>query len=293
MTRLLFVASVSLSLLGCARSTVRDEDDSGAVPSADARVVAVDSGSRRDAGRDAGPLDVRLGAALTCALDADAALAAIVRFIACTESPATVVSMMEAWEAGLLSGLEPSGGLIAGYQGEVGCEAWRCLASASSCDAASVCLAPSGGACEPGSLRCDGDIIVACAMEGDGARRAFDCASLGATCDGGRCNRDGCTFYGDYYQLECQDDALTLCDGAIRMPCEAWAPGSACASFAIGGEVPTQWCSPSRMGVAGAYARAVECVGGALLFESVSTRTYRFDCTANGYSRCAERGCER
>jgi hypothetical protein len=295
LARLLCFCFIAFPLAGCARSTdlILDAgmDGGGAVEDA----APFDAAPAVDAGRDGGPPpDTRLGEALTRAMDADTALAGIVRFVACTDTRATVVGLMEAWEAGLLSAFELSGGLVEGYDADLGCEAWRCLASAGSCELAAACMPARDEACEPSSAGCDADVITTCAADGSGARRLFDCATLGARCEEGRCHLGDCVFGAAHYQLECEGDALTICEGAVRMPCEAWAPGSSCTSFAIGGEVPTQWCSPSGVPVSGAYSRPVDCDdGGSLSFASVSTRVYRFDCLANGYAGCEDRGCVR
>ena len=251
---------------------------------------------RRDAGTDAGPpSDLSLGRALTCQLDAQGAMRAAARHIACDPGAtgATVVAIVEAWEAGLFSHVEESGGFISGLGAERGCEAWRCAAEAASCEAYAACLERDRrpGPCEPFTTRCEGASLLRCEPDGASAVALVDCASFGATCADGRCRLGDCAFGTDYYHLECVEGSLSLCDGAIRMDCSAWSPGSACTSFHIGGEVPTQWCSPSGESEYGAYSRPVECDGRTIRFVSVSTRAHALDCVASGYRGCDERGC--
>jgi hypothetical protein len=228
-------------------------------------------------------------------MDPDAAMRAVTRFIACEPDTerATVVAVMEAWEAGLLSHVEESGGLIEGLGLDLGCAAWRCAAEAEGCgDYEAECRQPGRREpCTPAETSCVGTTLFRCANDGSERRALIDCARFGATCDDGLCRLGDCGFGRDYYHLECEGNALTLCGGALRMDCGAWSPGSSCASFYIGGEVPTQWCSPSGMGEAGGYSRPVECDGRTIRFVSVSGREHALDCIANGYSSCDERGC--
>jgi hypothetical protein len=295
-----FFASFVL-LIGCTSSHGRDARDAGSDVEVDVGVPSFDAGMPRfDAGGpilvpDAGPVDLALGRALTCALDPDAALRAVVRHVACDPAAegATVVALVEAWEAGLLSQLEMSGGLVEGLGAVYGCDLWRCASDAADCADYAACVEGGriAGACEPSTTRCEGASMVRCDLDGAASRVLLDCASFGAGCADGRCALGECAFGGDYYDLECRDGALTLCDGAIRMDCGAWIAGASCESFRISGEVPTQWCSTTGMSAYGAYARPVVCDGSTLSFESVSTRVYTLDCAAHGYGACEERGC--
>ncbi|MDQ3038143.1 MAG: hypothetical protein M3Y87_37470 [Myxococcota bacterium] len=249
---------------------------------------------------DAGTIDASvpppspLRRALTCDLDDAAVLRAAARFTSCDER-ATMRQVVEMWEAGLFSGIDLSGGLVGPGLDDLGCEVWRCIAGAGDCAAMTACLEgassePAGG-CPAFTQVCDGTSIALCDDAGR-AHRRLDCAALGATCEEGRCRLGDCQFGAEFYQLDCVDGDLAVCGGAIRASCGAWIAGSRCASFAIGGEVPTAYCSPTGGGVAGAYPTPVSCASGIVTFESSATgRTFRFECAASGYAGCDERGC--
>jgi hypothetical protein len=280
-----------LFLTACSSSISRDP---GAT---DAEIETPDAG--RDAGRvepiDPPDPELRLIHTLRCGLDDGAALAAAVRWVACTpEETTTVRGLFEAWEAGLFAAVEENGGFTGGSAIEIPCGAWRCLSGARSCEEAARCVedAFGGGACEPYTRTCDGARVTRCASDGRGRAELIDCSDLGASCSAGRCELGECVFSEGYYHLDCDDDDLVLCEGAVRMSCDAWRPGARCGSFAIGGEVPTAWCTRSDEFVAGAYDFPVSCESsGAISFESVSTEAYEFDCLANGYRGCTARGC--
>jgi hypothetical protein len=280
-------------LMGCSRShgTLDLEPDSGS------------SGVTTDA---ASPDDVRppdiepepspmglLGRVLSCSLSLDEALPAAVRLAACDadlgghESASWV---METWEVGLASRLEAN---VSGYP--FTCERMRCAADASSCDDYDACLSTIRipGPCEPYGVSCAGDVITHCDPEGTSRERTLDCAVLGGTCEEGRCHRGECTFGMDYYALTCSEDepgTLVLCDD-LRVDCAAATPGGVCQSVAVGGEAPSDWCAPPGAERYGLYGMPIECDGGAIEFDSFSGRSFRYDCIANGYSGCGERGC--
>lgn len=292
----------SLLLLACGRDALDPSPRFTPPPASDAGVAARDAGRptmRPDGGRpDAGAPDTDLARALACDLDADAALRAVTRFVACDPAAerSTVVAIMEAWEAGLLARVEESGGLVEGLAADLGCEVWGCVAAAASCDAYGACLeaARRPMPCEPFTTLCAGDTLMVCGSDGAEARTLVDCARFDAICQDGACQIGECRFGRDYYHLGCDADAnaLVLCDGARRVDCDDVLPGSRCASFHIGGEVPTQWCSPTGGSAAGAYPREVDsCAGGVFTFESVSGVTYSLDCRAEGYRNCTVRGC--
>ena len=245
---------------------------------------------------DAGPEETRLANELACRLDHDTALDAAARAAACApDTRGSMRSYFEAWEAGLLGTPVLFHGLT-GFDYEWGCDAWRCIASATSCEAFDTCLADSvrGGPCVGGSTRCNGDLYEVCRSDGSGYSVGFDCATLGATCtaDEACVISDTCSFGMYHYELDCLDGDLVLCDGLERTSCDAWHPGSSCASFAISGEVPTVWCSPTGENGYGAYAESrVTCTAGTVSFTSATSVSATYDCLANGYSGCNERGC--
>jgi hypothetical protein len=271
-------------LAGCP-SSYRADDDAGAgdapllrdaADAADARAADARTDASRDAGVD------QLTAVLTCGFDETIALEAIVRHVACLDrrEQSSVDGFYEAWQAGLLSGLDSA---FASFDPTLGCAAWRCLAEAASCDEAARCL-PSA-ACAP-TPACDGDVYVHC---NSGTPGRFDCGSVGATCSADGCTRDDCTFKpGIAYVLACDGSDITLCDGAIRAACPT---GTACASFAVSGEVPTVFCSPGGEPGYGAYGSPIVCADGVISFEGVAGEAVRYDCAGNGYSGCDEWGC--
>jgi hypothetical protein len=292
------IAWLCVLLTGCPMSNTRDDGggtddpDAGLDAGSDAGASPID-----DAGRDAGPADLSLGAALHCGMDRDDVMRFAARHTACrAPERATIVALVEAWEAGLLSQLDQSGGVVEGLEAALGCPTWRCALEAESCEQYEACLdaAAIAGACEPATTRCEGTDIVRCDEDGAASHVILECASFGASCADGACTIGDCSFGPNYYNLECVEDDLVLCEGLVRMPCDAWEPGTTCRSFAIGGEVPTQWCAPEGFGGAGAYERPVDsCEGGVIAFESVSGETYTFDCIEAGYPGCDERGCTR
>ena len=296
-----FLAMWLCAALGCGyrSSTLLDErgSDGGpdARPSGDA--AASSDGSWRDAGPfHGGSEDTRLLAELGCRLDHDQALAAAARATAChPDGRGSMRSYFEAWEAGLLASALPWAAGLAGFDLDFGCDAWRCIATATSCDAFGVCLAATvrDGPCS-GEIRCNGSVLSRCNWDGSGFIDVFECGAFGATCDPERgCVLDEtCSFGVDVYDLACLDGDVVLCGGRIRSRCDAWYEGSSCASFAISGEVPTVWCSPTGMNGYGAYAESrVECAGGVVTFTSATSVRASFDCLGAGYSGCNDRGC--
>lgn len=258
-----------------------------------------DAGGRRDTPSPP-PLDVGarsdtpppvtespLARVLRCGLSEDDALAAMVRHQSCLErrENASVGGFYEAWEAGLFSALEPA---YTSFEPGLGCDAWRCMLSSGSCMDAALCGTMVRPCSADGSPYCEGENFVTCGPLGG---RAFDCTALGARCSEEGCTLDGCVFRpGESYQLGCDEDDLVLCEGAIRVDCAA--TGRSCRSFAVGGEVPTRWCSASDFGDAGAYGSPIECTpAGRIAFMSVSGRVVGYDCVAAGYAGCDVWGC--
>ncbi len=266
---------------GCSLSHA--SDDTG-VPSAD--VTLAERDAPRDVGRDAPPVESPLARVLRCDLSDEDALTAMVRHQSCLARRefASVGGFYEAWEAGLFSALEPG---YTSFDPGLGCEAWRCILSARSCMDAQLCENMARPCGAGGAPYCEGERFVTCGPLGG---RAFDCTQLGARCTDEGCALDGCVFRpGDNYQLGCDEDDLVLCEGAIRVDCGAM--GRSCGSFAVGGEVPTLWCSPPDFGGAGAYGSPIECTAGRIEFMSVSGRVVAYDCVAAGYAGCDEWGC--
>ena len=299
---------------GARSSASLGDDDGGTSPDGGVVIPSTDSGTARaDAGRerrprprDAGPpSDMALGEELTCRLDRDEALDAIVRHVACSpDSRATVLGLYEAWEAGLFGIGDAFAGDLTGFRTDYGCDLWRCLADAPDCSAHEDCLGFEAFAelvsCEPGADRCEPDgSLSRCNREGTGFSRMLDCAALGLRCGPSTeipgtstcLGEDGCELRGHVYDVTCDDGDLTACDGTLRLSCDEWRDGTSCRSFAIGGEVPIDWCAPEGFGGAGAYASPVECAGGAIRFRAVGAYDIDYDCRARGYSGCDERGC--
>jgi hypothetical protein len=295
----LFVGTLLATGCGFRSSLSPEPRDAGVEP--DGSVVPVDAG--RDArASDAGDVPPREGLypTLQCNLDASSALTAIARHVACTpvdrRARTTMKGLMEAWEAGLLSGLV---GASTGLELGSGCAEWQCAATAGSCAELNDCIAEREP-CESGT-RCRGNQLETChTVLSTGARYwgvGVDCSSLGGVCDVtdglGRCDIGGC-FIGpwDYHAIACDGNDLTLCDGAVRYPCDAEGPGAVCGSVAVSGEVPTYYCNTGGVErTAGVYASPVECADGVVTFESLTEETHRFDCIAAGYRGCDEAGC--
>ena len=291
------------NVLGCGyeSSTLLDEPGHDSGPDA-GRDLPRDAGpladARADGGPpDAGPRETVLTRELACRLDHDAVLAAAARAVACRPGePGSMRSYFEGWEIGLFGNPAFYFG-ITGFEYEWGCEAWRCIASATSCDAFDACLTDTvrGGPCEWGAKRCAGDVLEVCRRDRSGYSQAFDCRTLDASCDPERACviSETCSFgrY-DYEGPECVDGDVALCGGEVRASCDAWAPGSSCNGFGISGELPAYWCSPTGEGSFGAYAESeVTCTAGTVTFTSATSVSATYDCLAAGYSGCDARGC--
>jgi hypothetical protein len=278
------LALTAVTTLGCSLS--HDADDSG-VASLDVAITERDA-PRPDVPRDTPPPTSPLQAVLSCRFDEESALRAIVRHVSCLErrESASVGGFYEAWEAGLFSGIEPA---YTSFEPGLGCEAWHCIADATSCMDAALCDTMARPCGADGLPYCQGDEFVTCGASSTG--RAFDCSAVGAGCTPEGCAIDGCLFRpGESYQLSCDGPDLVLCEGAIRVDCAA--RGASCGSFAVGGEVPIAWCRPPGFGGAGAYGSPIECAeDGVISFTSASGVFVRFDCQDAGYSGCDEWGC--
>ncbi|MEM9193600.1 MAG: hypothetical protein AAGF12_30780 [Myxococcota bacterium] len=232
---------------------------------------------------------LRLQSALRCDLSDEVALAGLVRMQTCrTDGPyRRLGGYIEAWEVGLLSGLD--------FPVEAGgCATLQCAANSSTCEAYQQCIDALSipADCRSEALRCDGSQLYVCDWRQNALIPSVDCADYGATCGSSGCQiGDDCWFGAStYYSVSCEDNDLTLCGGSFRTPCSAVSPSATCESFAVGGEAPTSFCSVNGSGY-GAYDTEVECSGGRVSFTSTTTATYAFDCLANGYRGCSEEGC--
>lgn len=311
---------LALTLLasGCIEDRVPADDpapdEADAARAGDARVVDASSAADAVVPRDAEPPPPDRGPspggplarALRCDLSEDAALRATVRWVACAaqDDRSTVTGLMEGWAAGLFGTGDPFARQLSSQMLGLGCDRWQCLADALDCDAARACRSgpppdpePAPDVeCEPGRAYCQGNAVIAC---DDGLTRLLlDCTPLGMTCQhapgSGRtfCASDACQTVLGVNELICDGDRLTACEGTLAIDCETLRPGSRCQSFAIGGEVPINFCGPEGFGGAGAYATPVDCADdGVITFTALQVDEYRFDCRAAGYAGCDERGC--
>lgn len=304
-TFLLFV------LAGCnfESTTVLQPKDGGS-PSSDAAPLG-DALPPADASPDAFviPSDP-LRSLLQCDLSYEEAQRAFARRVACDPfreveyGRFSLVSLTEAYDAYLIGALHEVDN-TAGWDVTIGCDTYQCLAEATSCEEANVCTTRETCVAGEDPAYCDGTRLRQC-KPGSTARGApggwvtlVDCAALGATCEAGRCVREGCEFgqFEAHLLLECDEDQnLSLCDGTFVSQCSDLGAGGACRWLAIGGEATSPYCGTTNAG-AGAYAyggsgfNAVECEAGRFArFDSLGApRVY--DCVAMGYSGCDERGC--
>ncbi len=261
-----------------------------------------DAAVELDMGPPPPPADLSLGLGLTCGLSEDDRVRAAVRHVACDPNTrATIPGLVEAFDAGLMGNF--SGGVDNWLSFDVrqGCDYWRCMANARSCGEVAAECAPAVSkiACEPierGSALCEGSRISYCAR--NGSEIVADCADFGAQCSNGECVKDGCGFGvnvgGGDTGVSCSADGtrLQVCAGAFEMECDAWLAGSSCASFAIQGELPTYWCSPTGQSISGAYPREdFGCGHGSLLMNLETRGPVQFDCHSEGFTGCGARGC--
>lgn len=283
--RLLWVVVL---LVGCGRSRlVNPPPPVDAAADADASIDAP-----IDTGVDAPVMSVSLETALTCGLDEDSVVRAAARWVNCNpDFTGSVQTVVEAWEGFVLGSLDPFAASSIGLPGT--CSTWTCAASAGACDEFMACEAEAVamGPCVDGEFRCVGDELARCR---DGQFRAhLDCGELGATCAGGACDLEGCRFGGvGATRTGCEVGDITLCGGGLRVDCADLGADRACALFAIGGEIPVEWCAPEGMSADGASPAArVDCEGSVVSFESVLGTLYSIDCVELGYMGCDDRGC--
>lgn len=279
----------------CGRARVGPLSASDAVerPKDAGTATPVDAGFPSDAGfRDGGSPPQPLAEVLTCSLDRDAALEAAVRIVSCSDQNRnrySVRTAVEAWEGFVLGSFDPTVGTFTGLPH--GCPIWRCAAEASDCRDLLRCIDDESirfTRCFDGEPMCEGDTLAVCL--GGRVLPHVDCGALGGTCRDRQCWIGRCSL--NAFDVQCNDEGdLSACGGAVTLDCDRFAPGSRCASFYVGGEPPVPWCSPTGMSEAGAYDIPVDCRRGTISFESVSGVEYEYDCIANGYGACNERGC--
>ena len=293
---------------GCSSSFTGDD-------SSDTTTGRVDAGPVDAGPRDIGPplidtsppppppmTDSPLREALLCSLSEPRAQRAILVHVACVDDGSTVPGLVEAWHAGLLGTFQQGVDGWTAFPMSQGCSYWQCLSAATSCADREACFASSRSAasCEPGERLCDPDrnAIVECSREGDALVERFDCTAVGGRCLEDSCQLEsGCALGGFGEELGCDgDDVVARCDESVRIECPRVEAGTACTSFAIGGELPTYYCGPASLGgfTAGAYATPVECFfpGGRIAFTNQATSAeVRIDCVAEGFADCNERGC--
>ena len=293
--RLVFASLVVLSA-ACGRSRlVSPAPDAGTDAPFDAAIDArpLDAGfdaPPRDVGTDAGTSDELL-AQLTCGLSDEQMLFAIARYVSCeTGADVTMAMLMEAWEGFVLGAVDPFPGAVSGIP--MGCDIWQCYGRERVCRDARICIRDQAleRGCMPGETRCIGDHVTTCFD--NSMLSVVNCARFGASCAGDACVTDeGCEF-GPFRPVGCVGDAIQVCDDIVS--CAAYNGGS-CAGFAVMGELPTTWCSPTGESAAGAYRVPVDCDPdtGIVRFTTVGGTDYELDCVVDGYRRCDERGCVR
>lgn len=279
---------------------VRDADAPDAADAAIADAAIADAAAPRS----------RMARFLSCDLTREAALDSVVRLVACLpalrdDRRTTVPGLFEAWEAGLFAGVGGTAQITSPVPLQFGCPAMRCLVDAPDCDAARRCLAtpvdpdPAPDVeCEPGWEQCVDGRVVRCSETGR-EYVAMDCGALDTACvpAGEMRGRAACALAGCEIPLSlnarrCDGDDLVLCDGVLRLDCAEWRPEGQCQSFAIGGEIPIDFCGPPGFGGAGAYNQPVDCLAdGVMQFTTLGTDTWRYDCRGRGYRGCDARGC--
>lgn len=288
------VAMILVLCSACGRSRlVSPVPDAGADAPFDAAVDA----RRVDVGFDAPPIDVGMDAGssreliaqLTCGLGAEEMLVAVARYVRCnSDEDLSMVQLMEAWEGFVLGSPDPFPGALSGIP--MGCDLWQCYERERVCSDAEFCVADNAldRGCMLGDTRCIGDHVTSCFD--DGMLSIVNCARFGATCVDDHCvTPDGCEF-GPFRTPGCDGSTIDLCGAELSCP---EYNGGACTSFAVMGEVPTIWCSPTGDPGAGAYFRPVECDGdtGVVSFVTETGSDYVFDCRDNGFAGCNARGC--
>ena len=298
------LSSAGLALLVCASGCSLSHGDAR-----DASVSDPDGGARPiDASAptpDAGPpdagegLDPRLRA-LVCHLTDDALIRAALRGSACS-GLATSAPFFAHAQANLYGEA-----YFYGYAGTsvTNCEITACLADASSCAEAELCMPLAyGEPCDAsGTRRCVGDGLEVCAHTPASAEthwvRVQDCGLMAATCvegaTGAYCAGSDlavdaeCSPFGD----SCDGDTAVRCipgaDGhqSVRVRCDGLIAGGTCAFVAIGGEAPGPMCvrdtecSPDAGGFCDPGTGALTlCVHG-------EEREVR--CSDYGYSACED-----
>lgn len=287
----------SVVIVGCGRSRlVSPAPDAGVDAPFDSAIDA----RRTDVGLDAPPLDSGADAGtseellsqLTCGLTEEQVLLAIARYVGCnTDEEVTMAMLLEAWEGFVLGAPDPFPGALANIP--MGCDIWQCYGRERVCRDARICIADQAleRGCEIGETRCIDGHVTSCFD--NSMLSIVNCTVFDSTCVDDHCvSPEGCEF-GPFRELGCVDGDIHLCDETLS--CAEFNGGS-CSSFAVMGEVPTTWCSPTGEPAAGAYRTEVDCEEdtGFVNFTTVAGTEITFDCMANGFRRCSdERGCVR
>ena len=291
MPRLVFALSL-FALVGCGRARLVDDPlpDASGTPDAGAADVptfdvarfdasTLDS-STGDAGRDAGAPRDRFADALTCGIDNEGAIRAALRTSECAGIPFSLT--YEAYEAFLFA---RSAFHLSGVP-EGNCEYWRCVVEADNCMDFAACF--DGATCPAEGVDpfCEGDVAISCGSHP--VAQVIDCASFGATCEGGTCVfEDGCSasFTSDS-DLRCRDGQLTVCGESLSC---ATRSDFGCNRVQVQGEIPVAWCGRAA---AGLYGLPNDCVSETrLVFVSSSGAVVEFECPDYGYRFCGLEGC--
>lgn len=284
-------------------SPLDDAGDLGAPDLGPAEIGPVEVGPVDLGPADTGPVaDTTLGREGVCLLGAEARVTAALRYVACEaddEDRVSAVAVLEALDSGLVGSIMADPNTWLGFDAGQGCDYWRCMALATSCEAAAAC-GSARPICSPNQLglsRCRGGAIQVCGRDRRFSTRV-DCTAFDATCVNGECVRGDCRFGPNSEatrNAECSADRsrVVVCEGELELDCEAFVSGSSCDSFYIQGEFPMRWCSTEGT-VPGSYPRASDCGPRGLLLTPVTrAEAIRVDCRALGYSGCTGRGCQR
>ena len=290
------LCSALLLSVACGRSRlVSPAPDAGVDAPFDSAIDA----PRFDAGFDAPPRDggvdggsSELLSQLTCALGEEEMLLAAARYVACrTDEDLSMVQLMEAWEGFVLGSPDPTPGGVSGIP--MGCDIWQCYARERVCNDARICVVDNAleRGCMPGETRCIGDHVTSCYR--NSMVSIVNCARFGASCNIDHCvTDDGCEF-GAFRPVACDGPSIEVCGEQVFCP---GYNGGSCSSFAVMGEVPSTYCSPTGMPSGGAYFQPVDCdeATGIVRFTTVDGNDYELDCTENGFVGCNDaRGCMR
>ena len=85
--------------------------------------------------------------------------------------------------------------------------------------------------------------------------------------------------------------SLVICEGALELNCGDVHEGGSCGSFAVQGELPISYCSPTGAFTGGGYETPVDCNDGIIELRPTTRDPLTVDCRALGLSGCDARGC--